>query len=467
MRSKHIARWAGMLAVAFLLVPLSACDEILTVDNPEEIGVGELDDNALLDAQVNGVLAAFSDNIAGDESTVIQAAAFLTDETLTGLNWEDWQRVNQRIVNYTEGPVDAIWSDQSRIVRTGEATLEKLDALSANPATDRRVALVSVLTAYGYLFIGETMCQAVFGTPDSLGTTLFTPDEIFPRAIPHFQRAITVGTAAGADDIVNLARTGLARTYLNVADFANTIAQAQQVTPGFTYWVDYSDANTDLWNNLFNEVTGSNHTIGVHPAFLNGTFGAQGLVATQTDPRIQHTSTYTTGHDASTRLYKPYQGRRYSGYTGATIASGAVEGTDVILFETNTDVMLADYNEAQHHMYEAMLRSGGAEAPVLQFVNDRRAVGNEAPVTLSGAALAAELRRQRARDTFMAGIRLGDLRRWTRQGVGDFFPSGAHPNPDRPPAVYGPWTCIPLPLEEYEGNAGLPKPANPLDPPGI
>ena len=166
-------------------------------------------------------------------------------------------------------------------------------------------------------------------------------------------------------------------------------------------------------------------------------------------------------------MYKPYQGRRFSGYTGATIASGAEPGSDVILFEPDTDVMLADYVEAQHHMYEAMFRSGGAEGPILDFVNARRAVGNEAPVGLNGAALFDELRRQRAIDHFMGGLRLGDLRRWKRGGVGDFFPTGAHPNPERPPGIYGEWTCYPLPIEEYEGNPNLEKPADPTIPPGI
>ena len=112
------------------------------------------------------------------------------------------------------------------------------------------------------------------------------------------------------------------------------------------------------------------------------------------------------------------------------------------------------------------------QAAVLAFVNARRAVGNQPPVVLSGRALIAELRNQRARDLFMGGFRLPDLRRWTRFDPGNgpfasgsYFPTGQHPNAQW--GDYGPWTCYPIPLSEYEGNPNVPRPANPNVPPGI
>ena len=480
MRNSTIARLAGLLTVVLLLVPLSACDSILSVNNPEEISVDELGSTELLDAQVTGVLWSLAEHMSGDEEARTQGVAFLTDEQLTGLNWEDYQRTNQRIVIYTEGPVYSVWGDISRIIRTGENALEKLDSLAPAPGSDARVALVEALVGYGFLFAGETMCQSVIGLPDSLGSTLYGPLETMQFAIPRLERAIQVGQAAGATDVVNLARVGLARAHLTLGNWSDVIQYAQAVPASFQYWVEYSAEDDALNNNLFNEMHGSNHTVGMSPWFLQGTYGQQDLIDTQTDPRIQHASRYTTGHDASTLLYKPYQGLRFSGYSGATIApqspacpgctpGGANEGDgddgDVILVQKETDVLLADYVEAQHHMYEAMMRQSGNDAAVNTFVNARRSVGNQAPVSLTGDALFAELRNQRGRDLFMGGFRLGDLRRWARDGVGNFFPSGAHPNPDRPPAQYGPWTCWPFPLQEYEGNDNLPKPADPLSPP--
>ncbi|UCC72308.1 MAG: hypothetical protein JSV86_18370 [Gemmatimonadota bacterium] len=476
MRNRTIARWAGMLALAFLLVPISACDEILDVNNPAEINDEDLLDEQLLDAQVAGVLKLLEELMSGDEESFTQGSTFLTDEQLTGLNWEDWQRVNQRIVIYTEGPLDDMWDNQSEFLMNGRMALEKLDALLEDPSTDRRVALVSMMVGYGYVFMAETWCQVVLAeSVDQLGTTLYTHDEILALAFPHFERAIDVGTEAGDMDIVYAAHVGLARAYLTLGNWTEVTSYAGAVPTDWTgYWVEYSAVDPGLNNNLYNELRGSNHTVGVHPAFLQGIYGDQGLIDTQTDPRIQHTSNYSTGHDASTLLYKPYMGLRFEGYTGATIApqsaecpnctpGGAIEGTDVLLVDQGTNVLLADGLEAQHHYYEAIARQNPSDANLQAFVNARRAVGNELAYT--GADWFAELRRQRSRDLYMGGIRLGDLRRWKRDGVGDFFPTGPHPNPDRPPAVYGVWTCYVMPLEEYEGNPGLERPADPLSPP--
>jgi hypothetical protein len=477
MRKIQIARWAGMLAVAFLLLPLSACDEILKVNNPDEINVDTLNDAQLFEAQVAGVVSEFLDELTRNNGALLWSANFLTDEQVTGLNWEDYARVNQRIVNYTEGPVASLWGGISRWLRLGKHVIELSDSLVDDPGSSEYVALAEVYIGYGYLYAGESMCMTVFSDDvDNPSGDVLTPNETFALAIPHFLRAIQVGTAAGTPDLANLARVGLARTYLNLGDNANTITYAQQVPSGFTYWAEFSDRQDAENNGLYGEVHGSNFTMGVSPFFLQGTFGTQDLIDTQTDPRIQHASRWRTGHNALTKLYKPYQGLRFSEYSGETLAppsvdcpacTGATEGNgdngDVLLYQKYTKIVMADELEARHHMYEAMARQGGNDAAVLAFVNERRAVGNQAPVSLSGAALFAELRNQRGRDTYQGGLRLGDLRRWSRLDGVDLFPSGNHVNVEW--GAYGEWTCYPLPLEEYEGNDNLQKPADPLTPP--
>jgi hypothetical protein len=177
----------------------------------------------------------------------------------------------------------------------------------------------------------------------------------------------------------------------------------------------------------------------------------QDIVATQTDPRIQHTVRWTTGHNALTKLYKPYQSLPYSEFDpNAVIADGVTP----VLYDDDTDIKLASYIEAMHHYYEAAGSNGtGPEGSTLDFVNSRRAFGNQAPVSLSGDALMAELRDQRGRDMFLGGFRLGDLRRWKDNGVGDFFPQGLHPTDGWGP--YGDATCYPLPSSEYEGNPNI------------
>jgi hypothetical protein len=477
-----VGRVTRLLCLPSLLSLLAGCNDILKVNNPQQVPLDQLNDPALLNVQVNGVINELEEAYTRINGAVLWSANFLTDEQVTGINWEDFARVNQRIVNYTEGPVFSLWSHLSRIVRLGEDVTARLEALKG--ANDKRIATTAVLAGYGYLFIGESMCHAVFGTVEKPGDSIIFPPEVFQRAIPWFQRAIQVATATGQPNIVNLAHVGLARTYLNLKDFANTIAEASLVTdPGFKYWVEYSAVQEAENDGLSGRSHGANHTMGVSPFFLQGTFGTQGLVATQTDPRIQHTTRWTFGHNGLTKLYKPYQGLRFSGYTGQTIAdssascptcSGAVpdptgDKGPLLLYQKDTKVLLADYLEAQHDLYEAMLRQAindsAVNQTVNQFVNARRAVGNEPPVTLTDTALFHELRVQRSRDFYQGGLRLGDLRRWKRDGVGDFFPTGNHVNLEW--GAYGIWTCFPLPLEEYQGNKNITPPPNPLIPPGI
>src|SRR5438094_6295060 len=294
MRSQTIARPVGWLTLACLLAPLG-CDDILKVNNPQQVGIDQLNDSALFNVQVNGVISELEDAYTRNDGAVLWSANFLTDEQVTGINWEDYARVNQRIVNYTEGPVFSLWSGLSRVVRLGEDVTARLETL-ADP-NDTRIATTAVLAAYGYVFIGESMSQAVFATAQNPGNTILSPPEVFQQAIPWFQRAIQVATATGQTNIVKLAHVGLARTYLNLGDFANTIAEASQVTdPAFKYWVEYAAVQDSQFDGLFDRTHGANHTMGVSPFFLQGTFGTQDLVATQTDPRIQHTTRWTFGH---------------------------------------------------------------------------------------------------------------------------------------------------------------------------
>ncbi|HET7274652.1 MAG TPA: hypothetical protein VFI91_05705, partial [Longimicrobiaceae bacterium] len=279
--------------------------------------------------------------------------------------------------------------------------------------------------------------------------------EIYTMAIPYFEEAIQIATAAGREDIVNFARVGLARAYLNIGGHeADVMRYAGEVPQDFAWWA-YYELNSGE-NNLYGDTHGENHNVGVHPDFLNGEFGDTMIVATQTDPRVQHTPNWSLGHNGLTQLYSPFQGIRYSGFNGETIANGGSPAE----FDRVTDIQIASGIEALHHYYEAAGPNGtGPAGTTLEFVNARRAFGNQPPVDLSGEALMAELREQRGKDFYLGGLRLGDLRRWVRQGVGpanEIFPSGPHVNEQW--GDYGTATCFPLPLAEYEGNPNLENP---------
>lgn len=496
MRHKNTA-WLALSAAGVLACTASCgVGDVLEVENPTQIPTGSLDDPKLMDVQVNGVIESFQNAYV---EPVIEYSNFLTDEVLTGLNFEDYARVNQRIASYLEGPTNMIFGELSRSLRLGNDVAERIRRWDEadNTSKDFRSPLATTLVMAGYsaTVLAENMCQSVISPdPDNPSSEVLSQDQTFQAAIPYFNEALTVATAAGLTNLANLARTGLARAYLGMGSWDSAAAYASQVPPTFKWWLDFT-ATIGGRNPLSGISRGGNFTHGINPLFtgvhpsFNGTgfnFRDDNIIAPQTDPRIQHDPTDRTGHNGLTPLYKLRAGLRYSAYSGKTFAPASAAcptctgtpvsdtTTFVYIARFDTDILLADYVEAQHQYFEALANKDIAAngAAVLAFVNARRAVGNQPAVTLSGQALKTELRNQRARDLFMGGFRLPDLRRWTRFdpgngpfAAGSYFPTGTHPNPTW--GQYGTWTCFPIPLQEYEGNPNLPRPVDPTVPPSI
>lgn len=489
----NYSRFAALCAAVIVGIGACSTSDLLDVENPAEIPLEQLDDPKLLNVRLNGVKDAFHTAYVGD---VGEFANFITDEVVTGLNWEDYARANQRIVSYLEGPTEDIFESLSSSLRLADGLATHIRGwAAADPSEDFDTELATSLAYAGYAatVLAENMCQAVISPdPDNPSGTILSQDETFAAAIPYFTEAITVATANGDAEIANLARTGLARAYLGRGEWANAATAAGAVTSGFERWMEFVDIDGGR-NPLQNTANGGNFTHGIHPNFMgvHPSFDGTGfayrdndVIAPQTDPRIQHAVSDATGHNGLTPLYKLIQGLRYGDYTGETIAPPSVScpsctGTPAadmpLLTGYDTDVLLADYTEAQHHYYEALAMQDivANQAAILAFVNSRRAVGNQAPVVLTGQALRQELRNQRARDLFMGGFRVGDLRRWTRFDAGNgpfaagsYFPTGAHPN-SPVWSDYENWTCYPIPLQEYEGNPNITKPTDPTVPPGI
>lgn len=249
MNRKHRS-WTGLYGAAAILLLVGACsfNELLDVENPDEIPVSSLDDPRLLQVRLNGVIDAFQN---GYTEPVIEWSNFMTDEILTGLNWEGHARVSQRIVSYLEGPTTEVFEDLSRSLRLGHGLADHIRGWAADDPTKVAVfnpALVRTLafTGYSALVLGENMCQCVMSpNPDDPSSTVLSQLETFQAALPYFQEGLTVAQAvtstAVRDTLLNLIHTGLARTYLGLGDWANAATHAGQVQPGFKLWLSFVD----------------------------------------------------------------------------------------------------------------------------------------------------------------------------------------------------------------------------------
>ncbi|MBX6365113.1 MAG: RagB/SusD family nutrient uptake outer membrane protein [Gemmatimonadetes bacterium] len=446
--AKRARAGAALLLALAIAAGCDVGDKLLKAKNPAAIDEGSLNDPKLVDVLVNSAIGELQQAYA---DPFIWRGSMLTDEQVTGINWEQTARINQRILPYGDGDADVMYRELQRFRAVADSGSELIRGLVKDPSTDIRLAKDLAYAGYAYILMGEALCGANISRGGQLGTQVYTPDELTEMAIPKLQEALTIALATSDPEgprVANLARVGLARANLQLGKMDEVKKYAAQVPADFVWWVAYSNNSEREQNPMYGQTHGTNKTLGVHPHFLlYGAFGTQGQT-NQTDPRIQYTPNWSTGHNQLTKLYVPYASLPYSTYNGQTQANGGKPAE----IQLDTDIKLASGLEAQHDYAEA----DGPTAATLAFVNARRAYGNQPPVDLSGDALMAELREQRGRDLYMGGFRLGDIRRWKKLNNVDLFPTGPHVNATW--GDYGTATCFPIPLQEYNGNPDLPNP---------
>jgi hypothetical protein len=407
-----------------LAVGACSIDNILSVQNPDELDEGLLNDERFANVLVNSVTGDFADML---DDPFIWRGSMFTDETLTGINWEQTARLNERIVRFDEGDADLMFTELSRARAQADSVSGRLKEWGI---TDERLAKTLAYAGYSYIMMADAMCEATVNSESSL----YTPVQLYDIAVQRLNEALSAAQAAGEDDLANLARVGLTRAHLNLGNYGDVISTAASVPEDFRWYAEYSDADPSVENVVAGRTQGSNHSLSVHPHFLANPaeYGSTtyDMTADLTDPRVQHDPVYRLGHNQLTRIYTPYAPLMWSTYNGETIADGG-SPSDLRTENDGADIAFSSGLEALHNMMEAMDAQGGEEAEVLAFVNERRAFGNQDVVALAGDDLTMELRDQRGRDLFLAGYRLGDLRRWLRGGD-DMFPSGLHPVTESP-----------------------------------
>jgi hypothetical protein len=429
------SRAATLLIMFGLGAGTTGCDALLDVDNPATFGDEDLNDPLLAANQVNGVVARFQ----AMYDDVALFGAILSDEAVSGHNFETIQRVDRRMVDkLNTGDVYDPLSRTRAAADSAEARLTRVLADSAG--RDLGIAKIQAYGSLTYTLMGEYLCEA----PLDPTKGAVSSDSMFKVAISRSAAAIRTATAgrlpsgpvsradstlraARADSLVNLARVSAARAHLNLGNKTEAAALAALVPSNFEVISAYNVANS---NNVFQaSTTGANRNLGVDVAFRN-----------LNDPRVRHSSRDSTGHDQLTRLFTPRLAPSFGGYSLATAGS----------FTLGTSIRISSGLEAQYILAEAQ----GLNAANLAFVNARRAVGGQAALgtTTTAAEFLAALQDQRRRDFFLDGHRLGDLRRYKRLYGQNLFPTGPHPTPGR--GDYGTSECFVPSNAEIVGNPG-------------
>lgn len=414
-------RWQVVGFVAVMAMSIVGCNNVLSVDNPGAIQEGQLADPALVQLIVNGAVGEFQ--YAYGQYALWSAV--LSDEAYTDHTNVDVRDFSEHKLTDLNGINSSTYEYVQRARQSGEDAAARLKTLVANPTADINVATALAYAGYSYVLLGEGWCES----PVNLSAPL-PSDSLLRRAISRFDEAIAVATAAStgsnvaaAQDLINMSNVGAARAALKLGDLTTAVAHASKVPVAYEKYAYYS-SNSVRENNAVNALT---HAAG---ASLAMTQRFQGL----NDPRVAQPATTQLGLTGSA-IYTPFTPYMYTGW----VATGPP-----VRIDFGSSIKFATGLEAQYVLAEA----AGPVSTTLDFVNQRRAVGGESSVTLSGTALMTELAEQRARDFYLTGQRLGDLRRYAKAG-NDMFPKGLYPLFND---SYGTDECMIVPLTEKAGN---------------
>ncbi len=412
--------WVAAMALVAALVA-AGCEGLLDATNPEFINEDQLTDPRLQQLVVNGVVGEFQYSYG---YYGLYSAA-MTDEVFFDHTNVDIRELTLRNIRDSNGVDAAIYANLHRARQSAEDGIERLTAMlgEAEAARSINMAIVQAYGGYAYTLLGEGFCESTVNL-----SAPHPADQILQMAVDMFDRAIATATAAGGAagaDIANMARVGAARASLKRGDANGAAAYAAQVPPGYEKWSYYS-SNSVRENNIFNVPAGvSGAWLSMGPSFL-----------ALDDPRAPKTTRTDLRGLNSNPIFPSQKPYMYSDWSASSSDDRIV---------VDTDIRFATGLEARYVVAEAQ----GPTSQTLAFVNERRAVGGEPAVDLSGAALMEELRTQRALDFYLTGQRLGDLRRYKATLGIDLFPTGTFPVSSE---VYSDATCFVVPLTEKNSN---------------
>lgn len=442
----------GALSALALAVGLTACNDPLDFQDPDFVRPDDLAGPAAIPALEAGAVGDFALAFAGapigggSTEGIALASGLMADEFILSGTFPTRIELDRRDVQNDNATLTDLFRNLHVARRAAENAAERIAEAGGDPAR------VLNLAGYTYLFFAENYCSGVpFSTVQPDGSFEFgdplPTDDIYARALERFNAALSAASGAAQTDIANL---GLARTYLDMGQFANAAMAAAAVPDAFLFTLDHSLNTSRQENGIFTMIAVSRRWTIADNEGTNGLpFRSGGNIVTPPsvdadaagalqDVRVPWRRNRVTrsgvGFDRST----PQRDLLKFGPTGRDKPSIVGSGIEARLIEA-----------------EAALQAGD-DAGWLQILNDLRAdvatllTSNHLEALrdvlgLSDAEIAASLPdlsdpgsfdarvdmhfRERAFWLFGQGTRLSDLRRLVRQylrSVDTVFPSGTH-----------------------------------------
>ncbi len=402
----------GTVVTGAIAVGLAGCD--VDVTNP-----GIIDADAF-DPTGDAVTLSLSAQqlFFGAFQSIIQSGGLLSEELWTGavrIESNDISRRSVSPVNLDVNPT--VFSPLSRAFVTNDDVVATVSS-GAGAATDVNLARASMAAGFSLVFLAEQMCEGVIRQSRAL-----TTNEVLDSAIVRFEKAITVATAAGASGvaIVNASNIGLARAQLQKGDNAAAAITAALVPANaVSYNVITVDdlGNRALGNVVYNTSIGNTQSVPVRYQI--------------TDTRVRSLNAGMAAQDPT--LNPLVRQQKYLAH--------------------NAPIRIASYLEARYILAEARLK-GGDPAPANALIAERTspAVAGPGATPLASTTVLGQLMELRAREFWLEGKKLGDIRR--NPGEKAYYDAPGTPY-YKGTSAFGGDVCFPIPQEEVNTNPNIP-----------
>jgi len=414
--SHRVPRW-GIMGAAVLAAGMSTgCDSLLVVDVPSDVDAAALDNPAMAEVIVQGVIADFECAFAN----YVFLAGTLADEFMNAGSLQSYNPYDARNVLPSWGSFSSsgcaalggLYTPLATARFVADDAFRRLSEWTDQevPNRSRLLATSAAYAGYSLVLFGEGFCE----TAIDLGPAL-PPAEVFREAEGRFTSAIEHAEASGTPDLAHLAYLGRARTRLNLGDMTGAAADARRIPDGFRFDATYSGVNPRRENEIHVR-TARGRNASIAPDFWDLEW--EGVP----DPRVEVFEDPRGGLDQLTPLWIP---AKYP--------------------SESTPIPIATWEEAQLIIAEA---EGGAVAR--DIVNDLHARVGLPPLTTTDPQEVRDhiIKEERRRQLFLQSHRLGDLIRYDLP-----FPTGLHPWKG---VEYGSQTCFPLPDVERFNNPNVP-----------
>ena len=426
-------------AAAFVMLGACKSSEVLNVTTPDILSPGVFNTPTGTDPLRFGVISDFTVAFDGATDSFTTMSGDMSDEMVASDTFAERLSVNSR------SPIDVNSSTESvyrALQQAHTGAIKAATVLGATQPTQKwQRGEMFMLRGYVEIFLAEGFCSGTaFSSADDNGVVTFGPAnstaDLFNKAVASFDSATTL--ADTSKRVLYGSAIGKARALLGLAKFADAAAAVAAVPRTFQLLTYHSTASNREQNGMWNAAANGSSRYSVITKE-----GGNGLPYLATpDPRIPWTPSTRIGFNSiSTNL--PTETK----------------------FGQTTSGIVGDGTEAQLDILEARLQ-GGAQADrdaVFAGLNQLRATNTPAIPAIAGsapttqAAAVDQYFQERAYWTWLAGHRLGDMRRLVRQYGRDaetVFPTGLVANSGNPSVTgalsgsYGTATSMVIPFSE-------------------